>query len=53
MFMYSIAFMGTQSLISIHYNSHTYEHQLKIKKHISLKILNSLCQRLNNLGDFT
>ncbi len=33
--------------------SQTSENQLKINEHISLIILNSLYQRLINLGDFT
>ncbi len=33
--------------------SQTSENQLKINEHISQIILNSLCRRLINLGDFT
>ncbi len=36
-----------------HSKSQTFENQLKINEHISLIILNSLCHRLINLGDFT
>jgi len=44
---YSLVIMQCNSVkykkvISIHSNSHTFERQLKIKKHISLKLLNSL-----------
>ncbi len=30
----------------------TFDNQLKINENISLILLNSLCHRLNNLGDF-
>ncbi len=45
----------TQSQIKYrpHSKSQTFENQLKINEHISLIILNSLCHRLINLGDFT
>ncbi len=33
--------------------SQTFENQLQINEHILLIILNSLCYRLINLGDFT
>ncbi len=36
-----------------HSKSQTFENQLKINEHISQIILNSLCHRLINLGDFT
>ncbi len=36
-----------------HSKSRTCENQLKINEHISLIILNSLCHRFINLGDFT
>ncbi len=37
----------------LHSKSQNFENQLKINEHISLIILNSLCHRLINLGDFT
>ncbi len=36
-----------------HSKSQTFENRLKINEHISQIILNSLCRRLINLGDFT
>ncbi len=36
-----------------HSKSQTFENQLKINEHISQILLNSLCHRLINLGDFT
>ncbi len=36
-----------------HSKSQTFENQLKINEHMSLIILNLLCHKLMNLGDFT